>query len=326
MFISLLPWLISPYEKFILKRKKKLANKNILIKSEVELGAKFLLWQISRLILCNNNKHNNICDKCYECNLMKLKNHPDFYYINSKKIGIEEIKELKLKIFIKPQINQNKIIWLSNIENISEYGINSLLKILEEPPTNVWFLMYHEGSTEITKTLNSRCIKYLLKTPAEKTSLMWLKTKNNYTKYTNLTALRLNNNSPILAKKFLDSLFMKEKNNLFKILNYSINELNLMNLLPLMQKNNTIIKINWIYILLLDAIKLKNQINEYLINLDNLNLIKKLSMKYSYEKLFFSIKFWIKCKKRIIKIKGINYQLILTEQLLKWEEILDFKQ
>ncbi|QTM69206.1 hypothetical protein HIC20_01470 [Buchnera aphidicola (Hormaphis cornu)] len=115
----------------------------------------------------------------------------------------------------------------------------------------------------------------------------------------------------MLRLKFLNKLQIAIQNN------------NLFILLSMFNENNFEQLINWIYLLLIDAIKYKYKIYQYLINIDQKKLIKQLSNSFSYQSLEYSIKSWIQCKNKLIFIPEINIQLIILEQLLRWEKILN---
>ena len=56
-------------------------------------------------------------------------------------------------------LGKNKVIVLPNIEYLNQSAANAFLKILEEPPKNVYFLLSCNNLKNILLTLRSRCYK-----------------------------------------------------------------------------------------------------------------------------------------------------------------------
>ncbi|CAL4323701.1 DNA polymerase III subunit delta' [Buchnera aphidicola (Protaphis terricola)] len=321
------PWLINTYKEIIKQHQNKKAHHTILIKTTKGLGVLQLIKNISQWILCDNKNEIKYCNTCHNCKLIISKNHPDFYYYkdnNNKIITINYIRMIREKIFQYPKQGKNKIILLSNIEKLTESAINSLLKILEEPPKNTWFFLVDYNNLKIYSTLHSRCLIYTLFPPREKHSLHWLKNKNLKNKIFNVISLRINQGSPILAKEFINNGLWEERKKLCIYFLNSIKKKNLIKIFPILSINNTILKIDWICLLLFDSIQIHFNQKKKLTNFDEFQIIQFFSRNYNYFTLKKSITTWIKCRYRLLNISGINNELLILEQLLRWENILKF--
>jgi len=60
---------------------------------------------------------------------------------NKKSIGIAMIRDLKAKAFIKPQELAVRVFIIDCASAMTDEAQNALLKILEEPPSNVYFML-----------------------------------------------------------------------------------------------------------------------------------------------------------------------------------------
>jgi DNA polymerase III delta prime subunit len=49
---------------------------------------------------------------------------------------------------------------INNVEKMNINASNALLKILEEPSTNLFFILIHNSHKKLISTINSRCIKF----------------------------------------------------------------------------------------------------------------------------------------------------------------------
>ncbi|QCI24420.1 DNA polymerase III subunit delta' [Buchnera aphidicola (Muscaphis stroyani)] len=324
--MKLYPWLKEPYKNIIHQHITKKAHHSVLIKTQKGIGVFRLIWFISKWLLCLKPNTIYFCNNCHGCNLMSAQNHPDWHYLSHKKndkIEIDCIRKINDKIFKSSQQNQNKVIIITNTQKLTESATNAFLKTLEEPPKNTWFFLVNYNSKNLYSTLNSRCLIYNLFAPLEKNSLFWLKEQALQKSESHLIALRLNQGSPVSAKKFIHGDIWKNRICFFKDLLNSVKNKNLLNILPKFYKKNFINKIDWICLLLFDAIKYNLNIKNYLINFDQMELIIFFS-RYAYKILDYSIHIWIKCKYRLLKIPSINHQLLLIEQLIKWENTLNF--
>ena len=98
--------------------------------------------------------------------------HPNLYLIDlldeKKTIEIFQIREM-LKYANKSSFNnKEKIILIDNVENLNLNSLNALLKIVEEPNDNTFFILVFDNSKKISKTLFSRCCKFNLHLSFEK--------------------------------------------------------------------------------------------------------------------------------------------------------------
>lgn len=262
------------------------------------------------------------CNKCTSCYLMKLKIHPDFYDIkdkNKKKIGIDLIRNVILKIYTTAQQGNKKILWFSNILNLTHEASNTLLKTCEEPPKNTFFFLYTNNSQHMISTLRSRAIFYNLSVPTEKEGILWLKKKNIKKKISlNLiqTSLRLYNYSPFSANFFLNNVLFSQRIKIINIFkNYYINRKYLILINAFKYINNPDL-IFWICFLILDAIKLLSKKKINIQNLDQISFLKKFSKECSYQilnKMLFS---WLKCNFCLCNILGIDKEILIIEQVL----------
>lgn len=79
--------------------------------------------------------------------------------IDKKIIDIKQIRDLITNLNKSSFNNKPRFILIDNIELLNVNSINALLKILEEPNENVYFILIHNNK-KIISTLLSRCINY----------------------------------------------------------------------------------------------------------------------------------------------------------------------
>ena len=75
----------------------------------------------------------------------------------NKNIKIEEIRSLKSTISKSPLSNNPRFIVIDEVEFLNESSVNALLKTLEEPSINNFFILINNKQAELIKTISSRC-------------------------------------------------------------------------------------------------------------------------------------------------------------------------
>ena len=175
------------------------------------VGKDLLAVYLAKLILCHG-KEKEHCGNCQSCNLTDDINHPDLSKLevlpDKKLIGISQIIDLRRKLYESSFLGKNKVAIIPDLEKISLDGLNAILKILEEPPENTYFLLTTSFLNQIPLTIQSRCFDIKISTPDESVTLEWLK---DYPKQDSLKALSLTNNRPLLAKEFLEKKILHKR-------------------------------------------------------------------------------------------------------------------
>ena len=87
--------------------------------------------------------------------------HPDLKIIAPEKsIKIEQIRLLNEFCYLTPHKSKNKLIIIKDAEKMTIEAANALLKILEEPLENRFFILLTENKNKLLLTIVSRCIYF----------------------------------------------------------------------------------------------------------------------------------------------------------------------
>ena len=76
----------------------------------------------------------------------------------NKNIKIEDIRNLKSIISRSSLSNNPRFIIVDEVEFINENSVNALLKSLEEPTENNFFILINNKQADLIKTISSRCL------------------------------------------------------------------------------------------------------------------------------------------------------------------------
>lgn len=101
------------------------------------------------------------CRNCPPCLMALSGTHPDIKVIDyepkKKNISVDQIRNLITDAYVKPFENQKKVYILKHGDDITPQAQNALLKILEEPPEYIVFIILAENVNSLLPTIRSRC-------------------------------------------------------------------------------------------------------------------------------------------------------------------------
>tara|TARA_B100001142_G_C14228861_1_gene614578 strand:- start:178 stop:1116 length:939 start_codon:yes stop_codon:yes gene_type:complete len=111
-----------------------------------------------------NYKDNIINEDNRSYKLINNGSHPNFHLIDliddKKNIEISQIRKM-INYTNKSSFNDNpRIILIDNLENLNLYSSNALLKILEEPNENIFFILILDNNKKTLQTIKSRCLNF----------------------------------------------------------------------------------------------------------------------------------------------------------------------
>lgn len=245
----------------------------------------------------NYNKAENLIIKKSKFHQQFLQSiFPNIIYLqgtNPKDNKIEIIRKLKNDLQKTSINNKIRFIIFDDIELFNHNSLNALLKILEEPNINDYFVLIYNKSKPLLETIQSRCLelKLFLNKKTKKIILDHLTnffkqkiffdqdlidtSPGNFLKYNHIVENKVEN----LKEKYLENitiflnLYKKEKDVFYKDLiifftEYNLKENNILNNEDFIEKRSKILKI----------------INEFfLYNLNQNNLLTGLERTFFYD-------------------------------------------
>lgn len=128
----------------------------LLLEGEVGSGRRMLAMQIARAAVCTA-PDGRPCGRCAGC----IKTvHPDITVRDGRDraIGVDDIRTLRQEAFVFPNEAAHRVIILADAQTMTPQAQNALLKILEEPPAHVLFILTCENRTQLLETVRSRCV------------------------------------------------------------------------------------------------------------------------------------------------------------------------
>ena len=113
----------------------------------------------ARAINCLNPKDGNPCNECDLCK--SFNENPDIIEIDAaSNNGVDDIRELIDNSRLAPSISKYKVYIIDEFHMLSTSAFNALLLTLEEPPSNVVFILATTDIQSVPITVLSRCQRF----------------------------------------------------------------------------------------------------------------------------------------------------------------------
>lgn len=153
----------------------------ILIEGDEGTGRHTLAAFLAKAAVCEEKLRP--CDSCRACRMAENSSHPDISYLlpedGKKNITVSQIRTLRAEAFIKPHMATRRVFVIDGADRMNEQSQNALLKVLEEPPPGVIFILICLSRTSLLETIISRCTAISLSCPEHPVALEHLCTLYN---------------------------------------------------------------------------------------------------------------------------------------------------
>jgi DNA polymerase-3 subunit gamma/tau len=107
------------------------------------------------------------CNECPSCKEIAAGQSMDVLEIDAaSNTGVDSVRELRDSARYAPSRDRNKIFIIDEVHMLSTSAFNALLKILEEPPPHVVFIMATTERHKLPATILSRCQQFVFRTIA----------------------------------------------------------------------------------------------------------------------------------------------------------------
>ena len=156
------------FEFIRLIEENRLPNK-ILLSGQKGLGKATFSYHLINYVLSSNEefkydiKHFVIHPENHSFKTVVNKSNPNFILIDvekdKKSIDIDQIRKLILNLNKSSFNNKPKFVLIDNIDLLNIFTVNALLKVMEEPLPNVYFILINNEKKKFS-TLFSRCINF----------------------------------------------------------------------------------------------------------------------------------------------------------------------
>ncbi len=317
---NLYPWLQPYYQQILQPFLQGKGHHALLFKAEQGIGAEQLVENIAAWLMCQQTEGEQPCGHCHSCALFQAANHPDFYRlepIESKDIGVEQVREINEKVSQFAQQGGNKVVLIRQADRLTESAANALLKTLEEPRAQTYFLLQVDFSARLLATIYSRCQAWIINTPKVEQGLTWLQQSRQENIEDLQTALRINYNRPLLALACLEQGLLEKRTAFLRQFWMFYIRRSPLELLPHFTKEDVFLQLDWISAFLHDALKEKLGIQQGWVSQDLARGIRQFNEQQSVDGLLKANQIMQKVRLDLTQINGVNQELILLDGLTR---------
>ena len=116
---------------------------------------------LAKAVNCRNMKDGNPCLECDICRDADSDALTDIIEIDAaSNNGVDDIRDLRDGAVYTPERGKYKIYIIDEVHMLSQSAFNALLKIMEEPPEYVKFILATTEIHKVPATITSRCQRY----------------------------------------------------------------------------------------------------------------------------------------------------------------------
>ncbi|MCM8783651.1 MAG: DNA polymerase III subunit delta' [Candidatus Omnitrophica bacterium] len=250
------------------------------------VGKAFTAKYFAQFVNCEN-KDISPCFRCSNCIKIENGNHPDVHWVrpedNSQGIKIEAIRNLQERVSLKPYEAKFKIFVIEKADFILEDAGNCLLKTLEEPPGNSLLILLAEERERFLPTIISRC--QLVRFPLLKREIIEKFLQDNYhlDKIKTYFYSKLAEGSIGKAITLVNSHYINKRN---LVLENFLKNKELGNELLWKEKRNFLEALSLLSGIFRDVLLEKFGLDNLIINIDQKDLIREITLLYSPKELY----------------------------------------
>lgn len=323
------PWLTPLYQQLVQQHHRARGHHAQLLYATPGCGAEQLVVTFARWILCCQPQSPTVggCSKCHACTLMQAGSHPDCLWVelqNEKsQLGVEQIRMVLPSLYTLSQQGGAKVIAFLESERLSEAAANALLKILEEPPPETYFLLLCRTDVLLPATIRSRCQQWYLSVPPPPQAVAWIqKQDDKVTPSQAMGALRRSLGAPLEALALLQGALLQRGTTLSQALITALAQQDLLLLHPQLDHNDVQWSLCWLATLWLDASKQRLQVVVSDYQLDYSAVVVDLATRFTNHQLQQCCQCCLSCRHSLRVTPSLNRTLLLTELLCRLQDHL----
>lgn len=132
----------------------------VVIEGEQGIGKRTLARLLATALVCRGE--DKPCCECTQCRKAKEKIHPDIFEYSAQggvnSFHVDVIRDVVKDAYVQPNEAQHKVYILGNADCMSVSAQNALLKVLEEPPQYVVFILTAKSKSMLLETVLSRSV------------------------------------------------------------------------------------------------------------------------------------------------------------------------
>ncbi len=121
-------------------------------------GKMAMALTLAKALNCENLT-DDACDECASCRAIDAGSHPDVMTLANEvqKVKVEQTELIKQAAYLRPMTGRSRVFIVDDAKAMSPEAANSLLKVLEEPPSFSHIILVTDSPHLLLPTIRSRC-------------------------------------------------------------------------------------------------------------------------------------------------------------------------
>lgn len=311
---TLAPWLEEVWRQWQTNLAASRFSNATLLSAEKGMGTEPLVSRFAQALMCSNDEQ-DACGFCHSCQLMQSNSHPDYHYIapekSGKSITVDQVRQYNRVAQESSQLSGFRLFVIEPAEAMNESAANALLKTLESPAENCFFLLITTQVNELLPTIKSRCQQWHIANPEPQLLTAWL--TSHVSKPIPEYAAHIHGNSPLSTREFvekgLDAEYKKIEQFFLSFLSGTEDGVNLAKLLASHEDS-----LLWLWFLLSDAQKRSFSITEPFFTPGS----ETLACLLSYDTLYKHTTSLGRLREQLAHHTGLNKELLILNWLFEF--------
>lgn len=247
------------------------------------VGKRTFALMLAKALNCRQSDSADFCDSCSQCRKVDAGTHPDVVSIGledeASEIKIAQIRDVLHVLELRPLEGVNKVFIVDPADAMNASAANALLKGLEEPPENSYFILLSSNPHSLMVTVRSRSQSYaftpltldeLRRFGGEELALRWSRGSIGTLKTLDLAALKERRRQ---ALRFLETAIGAREEEFRELIAASGNLAR--------AKNDFDSNIGMLAVLLEDVLYLQEGLQNRIVNMDIVQDLKSLAAALS---------------------------------------------
>lgn len=192
----LYPWQEPVWQRMASSRGKQ--HHALLLRGPAGIGKQAFAQNLAKSLLCLHPVENgHACNACASCGWFEQASHPDFRLLSPEQdlpgedeaptakttgkksqISVAQVRGLSDFLELTSHSGGARIVLITPAEGLNPASANALLKMLEEPPPAVIFILVSHQPQRLLPTIISRCQQVVMPVPTEAEALQWLQSQD----------------------------------------------------------------------------------------------------------------------------------------------------
>lgn len=116
---------------------------------------------LAKAVNCLSPQNGNPCGECEACRAIESETATDVVEMDAaSNTGVDYIRDIREAVMYAPSMLKNRVYIIDEVHMLTQSAFNALLKTLEEPPSQVVFILATTEQQKIPATILSRCQKF----------------------------------------------------------------------------------------------------------------------------------------------------------------------